>query len=51
MTSTQYVRNQPSETETPSPPANAGRPSISRRGLLGAAGAGLAGLAAGAAGG
>jgi deferrochelatase/peroxidase EfeB len=50
MTSTQYLRDQPSGTETPPPPVNTG-PSVSRRGLLGAAGAGLVGLAAGAAGG
>jgi deferrochelatase/peroxidase EfeB len=51
MTSTQYLRDQPSGTENPPPPVNTGRPSVSRRGLLGAAGAGLVGLAAGAAGG
>jgi deferrochelatase/peroxidase EfeB len=51
MTSTQYLSDQPTETETPPPPANRGRTSVSRRGLLGAAGAGLVGLAAGAAGG
>jgi deferrochelatase/peroxidase EfeB len=51
MTSTQHVRDQPTETEAPPPPTNAGRRSVSRRGLLGAAGAGLVGLAAGAAGG
>jgi deferrochelatase/peroxidase EfeB len=51
MTSTQYLRDQPSGAEAPPPPVNAGPPSVSRRGLLGAAGAGLVGLAAGAAGG
>jgi deferrochelatase/peroxidase EfeB len=53
MTSTQYVRAQPSETEAPtaSPEPPRERTAVSRRGLLGAAGAGLAGLAAGAAGG
>jgi deferrochelatase/peroxidase EfeB len=51
MTSTQYRRDQPTEVETPPTPANTGRASVSRRGLLGAAGAGLVGLAAGAAGG
>jgi deferrochelatase/peroxidase EfeB len=52
MTSTQYLRNQPTETEAQSPPpTNTGRASVSRRGLLGAAGAGIVGLAAGAAGG
>jgi deferrochelatase/peroxidase EfeB len=51
MTSTQYLSDQPTETETPPPPANRGRTSVSRQGLLGAAGAGLVGLAAGAAGG
>ena len=50
MTSTQSLRNQPTETEAPSPPSNTGRASVSRRGLLGAAGAGIVGLAAGAAG-
>jgi deferrochelatase/peroxidase EfeB len=52
MTSTQHVREQPSETEarTPPPIENPKRgSSVSRRGVLGAAGAGLAGLAAGAA--
>ena len=51
MTSTRYLRDQPGETEAPPPPVNTGRPSVSRRGLLGAAGVGLVGLAAGAAGG
>jgi deferrochelatase/peroxidase EfeB len=51
MTSTRYLHDQPGETEAPPPPVNTGRPSVSRRGLLGAAGAGLVGLAAGAAGG
>jgi deferrochelatase/peroxidase EfeB len=51
MTSTQYLRDQPTQTEAPPPPANTGRSSVSRRRLLGAAGAGLVGLAAGAAGG
>jgi deferrochelatase/peroxidase EfeB len=53
MTSTQYVRQQPTETEaqTPTPEPPKERAGVSRRGLLGAAGAGLAGLAAGAAGG
>jgi deferrochelatase/peroxidase EfeB len=51
VTSTQYLREQTTETEAPPPPGDAGRPSVSRRGLLGAAGAGLVGLAAGAAGG
>jgi deferrochelatase/peroxidase EfeB len=51
MTSAQYLRDQPTQTEGPPPPANTGRTSVSRRGLLGAAGAGLVGLAAGAAGG
>jgi hypothetical protein len=51
MTSAQYLRDQPTQTEAPPPPANTGRTSVSRRGLLGAAGAGLVGLAAGAAGG
>ena len=53
MTTTQHLRDQPTETEAPAPepePAN-GRAGVSRRGLLGAAGVGLAGLAAGAAGG
>jgi deferrochelatase/peroxidase EfeB len=53
MTTTQRVREKPSETEAVPPPAEppARRPAVSRRGLLGAAGVGLAGLAAGAAGG
>jgi deferrochelatase/peroxidase EfeB len=58
MTSTQYLREQPTETptSTPSPEPRKERThrqqaGVSRRGLLGAAGAGLAGLAAGAAGG
>jgi deferrochelatase/peroxidase EfeB len=53
MTTTQRVREKPSETEPVPPPAEppARRPAVSRRGLLGAAGVGLAGLAAGAAGG
>jgi deferrochelatase/peroxidase EfeB len=53
MTSTQYIRQQPTETEasTPPPEPQKERTGVSRRGLLGAAGAGLAGLAAGAAGG
>jgi len=53
MTSTEYVRQQPTETEAPSPAPDPHkeRAAVSRRGLLGAAGAGLAGLAAGAAGG
>jgi deferrochelatase/peroxidase EfeB len=53
MTSTQYVREQPAETEAavPGPEPHKERAAVSRRGLLGAAGAGLAGLAAGAAGG
>ena len=53
MTSTQYLRDQPTETEAPAPAPepHRGRAGVSRRGLLGAAGAGLAGLAAGAAGG
>jgi deferrochelatase/peroxidase EfeB len=53
MTSTQYVREQPAETEAPAPAPEPRkeRAAVSRRGLLGAAGAGLAGLAAGAAGG
>jgi len=53
VTSTQHLREQPTETEAaPRPPApDKERPAVSRRGLLGAAGAGLAGLAAGAAGG
>src|SRR5262245_34958210 len=52
MTSTQHVREQPAETgpRTPPPIENpTGKSSVTRRGLLGAAGAGLAGLAAGAA--
>jgi deferrochelatase/peroxidase EfeB len=52
MTSTQHVREQPLETETRTPPQienSPGKSSVSRRGLLGAAGAGLAGLAAGTA--
>jgi deferrochelatase/peroxidase EfeB len=51
MTSTQYRRDQPTETEAPPASANTGRSSVSRRGLLGAAGVGIVGLAAGAAGG
>jgi deferrochelatase/peroxidase EfeB len=53
MTSTGYVRQQPTETEAPSPAPDPHkeRAAVSRRGLFGAAGAGLAGLAAGAAGG
>jgi deferrochelatase/peroxidase EfeB len=51
MTSTRYLRDQPGETEAPPPPVNTGRHSVSRRGLLGAAGVGLVGLAAGTAGG
>src|SRR5215216_1455161 len=58
MTSTPYLREQPTETpaSTPSPEPHKGRThgqqaGVSRRGLLGAAGAGLAGLAVGAAGG
>src|SRR5215213_9317454 len=58
MTSTPYLREQPTETpaSTPSPEPHKGRThgqqaGVSRRGLLGATGAGLAGLAAGAAGG
>jgi deferrochelatase/peroxidase EfeB len=52
MTTTQRLREKPHETEALAPPPEApvGR-SVSRRGLLGAAGVGLAGLAAGAAGG
>jgi deferrochelatase/peroxidase EfeB len=52
MTTTQRLREKPHETEAlaPSPEAPVGR-SVSRRGLLGAAGVGLAGLAAGAGGG
>jgi deferrochelatase/peroxidase EfeB len=52
VTSTQHVREQPVETETRTPPPienPPGKSSVSRRGLLGAAGAGLAGLAAGTA--
>jgi deferrochelatase/peroxidase EfeB len=52
MTSTQHVREQPSETQARTPPPIENpteRSPVSRRGLLGAAGAGLAGLAAGAA--
>jgi deferrochelatase/peroxidase EfeB len=53
MTATKYVREQPTETEAPTPAQEpqTQRAAVSRRGLLGAAGAGLAGLAAGAAGG
>jgi deferrochelatase/peroxidase EfeB len=58
MTSTQSLREQPTETPASAPPAEPGKEranrqqaGFSRRGLLGAAGAGLAGLAAGAAGG
>jgi deferrochelatase/peroxidase EfeB len=58
MTSTQYLREQPTESPpaTPSEEPRKERPhrqqaAVSRRRLLGAAGAGLAGLAAGAAGG
>jgi deferrochelatase/peroxidase EfeB len=53
MTSTEYVDQQPTETEahSPAPEPHKERAAVSRRGLLGAAGAGLAGLAAGAAGG
>ena len=53
MTTTQHLREQPIETQPPSPPTEAPKrqSGVSRRGLLGAAGAGIAGLAAGAAGG
>ncbi len=54
MTTTQRLREKPSETGALAPPpaeTPEGRSAVSRRGLLGAAGVGLAGLAAGAAGG
>ena len=51
MTSTQHVREEPTETEAAiAPPGDSRqRSGVSRRGLLGAAGAGLAGLVAGTA--